>query len=322
MLRRELIPAWVVIILVSGLLLVGQDCPAQTDPCSPDPCGGIENAVEGSCHNPIPAGICNPADFKCDCDPGFAWWYSSNTCEEPHTGPMAEIPAGCFNMGDAFGEGDSDELPVHNVCIAAFEMDVHEVTNAEYAECVGAGGCTRPARTDSHSRVTYYGDLAYDGFPVIWVSWDKAVGYCAWAGKRLPTEAEWEYAARGGLAGKRYPWGDSISGADANYWDPEDPWDYDTSQVEYYAANGYGLYDVAGNVWEWVNDWYQSDYYSVSPPNDPPGPISGTYRVMRGGSWWDITLHLRVADRCTYRYPAFESSDLGFRCARGGAYGP
>jgi formylglycine-generating enzyme required for sulfatase activity len=233
---------------------------------------------------------------------------------------MAQIPAGCFDMGDHFGEGDDDELPVHNVCISAFEMDLHEVTNAEYAACVDDGGCTPPTVTGSQTRATYYGDPAYDDFPVIWVEWYHAEHYCTWAGKRLPTEAEWEYAARGGLDGKRYPWGDTISGSDANYWGSGDPWDNDTSEVEYYAPNGYGLYDMAGNVWEWVNDYY-GDYYDVSPPNDPPGPATGFKRILRGGSWSYDTDGLRVANRFAYT-PDDQDLFIGFRCARGGAYGP
>jgi formylglycine-generating enzyme required for sulfatase activity len=233
---------------------------------------------------------------------------------------MANIPCGCFDMGDAFSEGESDELPVHQVCISAFEMDVHEVTNAEYKTCVDDGGCTAPSSSGSSTRGFYYGNTAYDDFPVIYVDWYKATDYCTWAGKRLPTEAEWEYAARGGLAGKRYPWGGTISGADANYWDSGDPWDNDTSQVEYYdpqptSPNGYGLYDMAGNVWEWVNDWYQYDYYSISPKNDPPGPASGTYPVLRGGSWVSNSFNLRVANRFSI-YPVSEFSNIGFRCAR------
>jgi formylglycine-generating enzyme required for sulfatase activity len=218
-------------------------------------------------------------------------------------------------MGDHFGEGYSSELPVHNVCISDFELDVHEVTNAEYAECVDEGGCTPPLYTKSSTRETCYGEPAYDEFPVSWVDWYQATDYCTWAGKRLPTEAEWEYAARGGLAGARYPWGDTIGGWDANYLDSGDPWDNDTSPEGYYAANGYGLHDMAGNVWEWVNDWYQFDYYTASPPNDPPGPASGTDRVMRGGSWNYYTRYLRVASR-PYSYPFNQNYNLGFRCAR------
>jgi len=228
---------------------------------------------------------------------------------------MALIPSGCFDMGDAFNEGATDELPVHNVCITSnFYMDVHEVTNAEYAACVSAGACTAPGSSGSNTRASYYGNPTYDDFPVIYVSWNQANEYCAWAGKRLPTEAEWEYAARGGLSGKRYPWGDIISGTDANYMNSGDSWDNDTSPMENYAANGYGLYDMAGNVWEWVNDWYQNDYYSISPTNDPPGPAPGTYRVVRSGGWCNITNDLRVAGRFTGG-PSNQYNFPGFRCA-------
>jgi len=229
-------------------------------------------------------------------------------------GQMALILAGCFDMGDAFNEWNNNELPVHNVCITSgFYMDLHEVTNAEYAACVSSGSCAAPQSSSSYTRSSYYGNPAYDDFPVIRVDWDQANDYCTWAGKRLPTEAEWEYAARGGLAGMRYPWGDTISGTDANYLDSGDSWDNDTSPVEYYAPNGYGLYDMAGNVWEWVHDWYQDDYYDVSPTNDPPGPTSGTYHVLRGGCWYDDVTSLRVARRA---WPsASPSSVIGFRCA-------
>jgi formylglycine-generating enzyme required for sulfatase activity len=143
-----------------------------------------------------------------------------NTNPQPcSASPMAQIPAGCFDMGAPFPEGYEEEWPVHNVCITSgLEMDVHEVTNIEYAECVTGGGCTAPSGSVSYTRATYYGDPAYDDFPVIYVSWYQVDEYCTWAGKRLPTEAEWEYAARGGLAGKRYPWGDTLSGTDANYY--------------------------------------------------------------------------------------------------------
>jgi formylglycine-generating enzyme required for sulfatase activity len=226
---------------------------------------------------------------------------------------MELIPAGCFNMGDAFNEGQY-ELPVHKVCITRdFYMYVYEVTNAEYAACVSGGGCTAPADSTSHTRGSYYGNATYNKFPVINVNWNQARDYCIWAGKRLPTEAEWEYAARGGLEGKRYPWGDSISGANANYRDSGDAWDNDTSPVGNYAANGYGLYDMSGNVSEWINGWW-SGTYSTSPTNDPPGPGSGTDRVFRGGSWNYGALDLRVSSR-NYGDPTSQYDVIGFRCA-------
>ena len=245
---------------------------------------------------------------------------------------MNLIPAGCFDMGDAFSEGSSDELPVHNVCItSSFYMDVHEVTNAEYAACVSGGVCAAPSNSASHTRTSYYGNATYNNFPVIYVSWNQANAYCAWAGKRLPTEAQWEYAARGRLSSKRYSWGDSISCSNANYgrWDSDDPahslshecWNYggldnDTQQVGIYTPNGYGLYDMTGNVFEWTHDWYSATYYSTSPTNDPPGPASGTYRVDRGGGWAFVASQMRAAIRPWGAPPAMQDPTLGFRCAK------
>jgi len=240
---------------------------------------------------------------------------------------MVPVPEGCFDMGDAFSEGYADELPVHQVCISGFEMDRYEVTNAKYAECVDSGACDAPRITSSRTRPEYYGHPDYDSFPVIFVNWEQATDFCTWAGKRLPTEAEWEYAARGGLAGMRYPHGDEIDGTDANYWNSGDPWDNDTSPVGDYPANGYGLYDMAGNVWEWVNDWYDEDYYPYCVDNgivqDPPGPDSSpdTRRVVRGSSWYRYAYTLRVANR-RYNFPTYEYYRSGFRCASGGAFGP
>jgi len=231
------------------------------------------------------------------------------------TAGMATIPCSCFDMGDAFSEGDGNELPVHEVCLSAFEIDIHEITNAEYRQCVINGPCTRPDQTVSTTRPWYYGNPAYSDYPVIFVSWEQVDQYCAWAGKRLPTEAEWEYAARGGLAGKRYPLGDTISPADANYIDSGDPYDNDTSPVEDYQPNGYGLYDMAGNVWEWVDDWYGANYYSVSPLDNPPGPDAGTFRVLRGGSWHFQPFSLRGAVRWHYD-PTNRDNDIGGRCAK------
>jgi len=334
----------------------GDHCEINIDECDPNPClnGGtctdgvnsytcacIDGFTGEDCQNcPTDAdgdGYGDPATALClspasDCDDGHATVYPGapelcdgidNQCpgDPGHgsvdeiygaCGSMVPIPSGCFDMGDAFAEGWPDELPVHNVCLSAFEMDIHEITNAEYAECVTAGGCTEPSSSTSYSRATYYGDPAYDNFPVIWMEWHQVDEYCAWAGKRLAAEAEWEYAARGGLAGKRYPWGDTISSTDANY-------DFsigDTSEVESYAANAYGLYDMGGNVWEWVADWFNENYYSSSPANDPPGPESGAVHVRRGGSFDHAAFGIRASTRCDFCHADRHGNNLGGRCAR------
>ncbi|UCD85993.1 MAG: formylglycine-generating enzyme family protein [Deltaproteobacteria bacterium] len=258
--------------------------------------------------------ICDGIDNQCPGDAGYG------TVDEGFgtpCGSMVLIPSGCFDMGDHFGEGCGCELPVHNVCItSSFYMDIHEVTNAEYKACVDDEGCSAPLDSGSWTRTSYYGNPTYDNYPVIYVDWNRATAYCSWAGKRLPTEAEWEYAARGGLVGKRYPWGDTISGSDANYWNSGDPEDNDTTPVEYYPANGYGLYDMVGNVYELVNDWFQIDYYSVSPTNDPPGPASGSGRVTRGGSWAYNPDGVRVSVRGIEL--SGDRNEYGFRCVASG----
>ena len=153
---------------------------------------------------------------------------------------------------------------------------------------------------------------------MVLVNWDDATAYAEWAGKRLPTEAEWEYAARGGLRGKRYPWADEISHDDANYsgMGGADTWDRSTAPVGSFAANGYGLYDMVGNVYEWCQDWYGENYYSNSPAKNPPGPDSGSSRVLRGGFWDNYTNTLRVANRL-FDTPNNRTYSNGFRCVSG-----
>jgi len=227
---------------------------------------------------------------------------------------MVLIPAGTFEMGDHFNEGINDgrELPVHRVTLDEFYMDSREVTNGQYGDFMEQTG---------HRKPSYWTNSIYNqaNQPVVGVSWGDAVAYAKWAGKRLPTEAEWEYAARGGLAGKRYPWGDEISHDDANYGGTggKDKWKY-SSPVGSFAANGYGLYDMASNVWEWCQDRYSSDYYSNSPTKNPLGPDTGSSRVLRGG-WINSTDYLRVADRHRSS-PADRNNIFGFRCVSGSDY--
>ncbi len=226
---------------------------------------------------------------------------------------MVLIPAGTFEMGDHFGDGEGDEQPVHRVELDAFYMDVCEVTVGQFREFVNQSGYKYGGNWANVAKYSPGND-----YPMIYVTWSDATAYAKWVGKRLPTEAEWEYAARGGLAGKRYPWGDEISHDDANYSGTggKDKWVY-TAPVGSFAANGYGLYDMAGNVYEWCLDRFGSDYYSKSPTKNPPGADIGLTRVLRGGNWAYDSFTLRVANR-NNAPPNNWSYPYGFRCVSGG----
>jgi formylglycine-generating enzyme required for sulfatase activity len=226
---------------------------------------------------------------------------------------MELVPGGEFAMGSADGDGAADERPRHTVGLAAFCIDRHEVTNAAYE------------RHDPGHRAARDPVADRDLCPVVRVSWDEAAAYCAALGKRLPTEAEWERAARGGLDGRRYPWGDEpVSGGRANYCDAscEHDWrDGDSSDghrhaapVGTYPANGFGLADMAGNVWEWVADWYDAGAYRPGRSDHPTGPATGTMRVCRGGSFSNEPGDLRVAVRSASP-PGSRLAGVGFRCA-------
>jgi len=252
--------------------------------------------------------------------------------------PMVLIPAGDFQMGDAFNEGWDEERPVHTVYLDAFYIDKYEVTNAQYKKFVQATGHKEPEGYFYNVNNDWvwgkpWQDKNYNGDnqPVVCVSWDDAKAYADWAGERLPTEAEWEKAARGGLSGKRYVWGDEwappknagnfadetagkVFGWDWIIADYDDGYAY-TAPVGKFTSNGYGLYDMAGNVWEWCADWYGDNYYATSPKSNPTGPASGSYRVLRGGSWiFDNDYALRVANRSSGG-PADIYYNVGFRCA-------
>jgi len=218
--------------------------------------------------------------------------------------PMVLIPAGQFSMGS--GNGDVDEQPVHTVYLADFYMDKYEVTNVLYKDCVTAGACDQPQNTRN------YDNLQYANHPVVYVDWNMAKAYCEWRGAGLPTEAQWEKAARG-ADGRSYPWGDGIECNKANYLGCVG----DTKAVGSYV-NGqspYGVYDMAGNVWEWTADWYSDKYYENSPVENPLGPDSGQYRVLRGGAWNQNEYLLRVSARLGVE-PANVFFGFGIRCAR------
>jgi formylglycine-generating enzyme required for sulfatase activity len=245
------------------------------------------------------------------------------------------VAGGEFNMGTTEDEpaAEPDEFPLHVVSVRAFWIDRDEVTTRRYALCVEAGACTAPPSAFSAEfDVEYYGSEAYAEYPVVNVTWQQASTYCTWAGRRLPTEAEWEKAARG-RPGKTFPWGwfGQVTNDRLNYCDAQCPYVWhDTERDDGYrltspagaypkGASPYGALDMAGNVWEWVADWYGATYYADSPRQDPTGPESGTVRVLRGGSWLDGLLAKRFAfARTANRYwhdPDLARSYIGFRCA-------
>ena len=270
-------------------------------------------------------------------------------------------------MGDHFAEGydDDGETPVHPVTLSPFHLDATAVTTAAFAAFVKATGHVTDAErlgTSAVFHTAFRGDPALvraraagapwwlevagaswrrpegpgsgindrQNHPVVHVSWHDAVAYCAWAGKRLPTEAEWERAARGGLEGSRFAWGDELlpSGRwPLNIWqgrfprlDTAEDGHAGTAPVRSYRPNGYGLWQMSGNVWEWTADWFSPTYYASSPAEDPSGPVTGAARVMRGGSFLchaSYCHRYRVAARSA-NTPRSSSANLGFRCANDG----
>ena len=249
---------------------------------------------------------------------------------------MVYIPEGEFQMGSDKQEAKKSEKPVHNVYTDAFFMDKYLVTNAQFKEFVDANPEWRKPHPSKTHINTMYHDGAYlehwhediypnekANHPITKVSWYAAMAYAKWIGKRLPTEAEWEKAARGGLKGMTYPWGNSIDPTYANYQFHIG----NTTQVGQYPPNRYGLYDMCGNLWEWCLDGYQARFYVKSPPRNPISDKHGleyvldyfkiikTPRVLRGGAWGIDSHGVRVAFRSKSR-PEYTLQTFGFRCVK------
>ncbi len=222
---------------------------------------------------------------------------------------MVYVPGGTFMMGsDPTMDKDarSDERPQHPVTLSSFWLDQTEVTNAMYSTCVTTGQCEESSHANDP-------DFNGDNYPVVGVSWHDAQAYCQWVGGQLPTEAQWEYAARG-TDGRLYPWGDEMPTCDRTWFTECDDSNSPVAVGNFPMGNSWvGAADMAGNVWEWVADWYDSEYYGNSPTENPSGPASGRLKVLRGGSWFNFPLYLRVAYR-SFDIPDYHFGHLGFRC--------
>lgn len=240
---------------------------------------------------------------------------------------MVYVPAGLFRMGSDDSDPDAaeDEKPHHQVHLGAFWMDRTEVTNAQYERCVEDLACSPPTSFAASTRDSYFANSEFEKYPVIYVDWNRANAYCTWAGKRLPTEAEWEKVARG-TDNRMYPWGNAFDGSKLNFCDISCALDWrnvdwddghaDTAPVGSYpeGRSPYGALDMLGNVWEWVADWYDVSYYVGSPGKNPSGPLSGYRKAIRGGAW-DL---FQGASRVANRYggiPSDADDNVGFRCA-------
>jgi formylglycine-generating enzyme required for sulfatase activity len=247
------------------------------------------------------------------------------------------IPAGEFKMGDNFREGDGDEVPVHMVYLDSYYIGKDKISNHQYGKFIEAGGYADPKYWEAGGFGEYgrtprfWEDARFHGggltgnenFPVVGVSWYEAMAYCSWLTEvtgfiyRLPTEAEWEKAARG-KDNRRFPWGASIDGSYANFEHSGDPFEPGMTPLRFYDKNvsPYGVRGMTGNVWEWCYDWYGgSDYYASSPEMNPKGPDAGSSRVLRGGGWVDSAYYHRAANRNS-SFPENRNPIQGFRCVR------
>ena len=237
--------------------------------------------------------------------------------------PMVLVPEGVFPMGvpSAARDGGVDERPTHDVFLDTFYIDKYELTNGRYLQFVIETGHRTPQHPTDPTKGIWQGNIMPESIidlPVINVDWFDAEAYCTWAGKRLPTEAEWEKAAKG-PNDWRFPWGD-VEPTDKHLNYNQVTWRGESTLVPvgiYEAGKSpYGAYDMAGNVWEWVADWYDSQYYSKSPERNPKGPQTGDYKVLRSSGWQGETPQARIFTRIMSK-PLDRNHSTGFRCAKG-----
>lgn len=239
---------------------------------------------------------------------------ASSSSEEPVEEEVVSIPAGPFIRGT--NAGGFDEQPQRTVVLGAFAIDRFEVTNFQYQQFVQDTGHRKSGPPSRYAK--NMGKMRGVNQPVVYVSWDDAVAYCRWKGKRLPTEAEWEKAMRG-TDGRLWPWGNTEQANGANWARVQDGYDVTASVGSFKTDRSpYGVMDGAGNVMEWVQDWYSESYYKDGSDQNPPGPDYGVYRVLRGGGYTTAGGDIRITSR-SKMVPDFRDETIGFRCAISGS---
>lgn len=270
--------------------------------------------------------VCVPSDSGGECTGSNEVNGTTTSGGPPSDIEWITIPAGDFVMGCNIGveSCSSWESPKHTVTLSEYKIQKYEVTNAQYKACVDAAVCAAPSNSKSYTRSSYYGNATYYNYPVIYVDWSQARTYCNWIRGRLPTEAEWEKAARGPSPREViYTWGNSSPTCALANYDPSGTGSSscvgDTNAVGSYptGASYYGAMDMAGNVDEWVNDWYDYNYYTTGGPpwSNPHGPSNGSDRVSRGGSWGNKAKYIRASYREGFN-PTYTQDHIGFRCAQ------
>jgi len=307
-----------------GIVDEEDNCPGEPNPIqqdsdsdgigdSCDNCAAISNVDQQNSDSDNLGDVCdncpnNANEGQVDCDDDGL----GDECDDSDCSPedMVYVPAGKFWRGSEDGSGD--EKPMTEIYLDAFYIDTFEVTVSQYKECVDAGDCGSPYPENRYCNSL--NEPGYEDHPINCVSWYNAEEYCEFVGKRLPTEAQWEKAARG-TDGRKYPWGYETPDCTYVNFDNKNCVG-ETTPVGNYpkGVSPYGAYDMAGNVWEWCADWYDSNYYSKAPSSNPAGPSSGLYRVLRSGGWTSGASFMRTSFR-DGNFPTITYSIVGFRCA-------